>query len=273
MTTPARRPHDESALRRALVGGGSRWTDLAVLPETDSTNAEAAQRARDGAPEGLVVVAEHQRAGRGRLARPWVTPARSGVVVSVVLRPDAVAPQHWTWLPLLAGLAVDATVRDAGVRAGLKWPNDVLADGRKLCGILLERVESGSGPAAVVGIGLNVDLQRDELPVPTATSLALEGATELDRDALLCSLLAHLEALYGPWVEAGGDPRAVREAYRRRCVSIGAHVRIELPDGARVHGTAEDVDPHGRLVVDGTPFGAGDVTHVRATAGWVTPPA
>ncbi|MGB9012205.1 MAG: biotin--[acetyl-CoA-carboxylase] ligase [Aeromicrobium sp.] len=206
-----------------------------------------------------------QTSGRGRLDRSWDSAPGSGLAVSVVLRPDAISPARWVWLPLLVGLAVDATVRDLGVGSGLKWPNDVLVEDRKIAGILLERVQTPIGTAAVVGIGLNVSMSREELPVPQATSLALEGATSTDRTVVLRSLLRNLEALYRAWIVTEGDPAAgIREAYLRRCVTIGSSVRVQMPDGSDLVGAAEAIDDHGRLVVDGHPVSAGDVTHVRA---------
>ncbi|MET0819960.1 MAG: biotin--[acetyl-CoA-carboxylase] ligase [Aeromicrobium sp.] len=259
-----RPPLDAAALRSALTGPGRLWTDVVVTSETGSTNIDAAASARAGAPEGMVHATESQTAGRGRLDRTWSAPAGSSVHVSVVLRPDSVPAARWVWLPLLVGLAVDATVHECGVESGLKWPNDVLVDGRKLAGILLERVETESGPAAVIGVGVNVTLRRDELPVETATSLALEGATETDRTIVIRSLLRNLEALYRAWAASGGDPAAgIRDSYVRRCVTIGQRVRVMLPLDETWVGQATGIDDLGRLLVDGRAISAGDITHLR----------
>lgn len=262
-TTPARPLLDVEELRRVLVVDGGLWTAVEVSATTGSTNADAVAAAVAGAPEGLVVSTEHQVAGRGRLDRRWEAPPRSGLVVSMLLRPDAVALPQWTWLPLLAGIAVDLTARDCGVASGLKWPNDVLVDGRKLCGILVERAEGPAGAAAVLGIGLNLTLTADELPVPTATSFALAGATTTDRGVVLQILLGHVERLYRRWTAAAGDPTVLRADYLQRCVTLGATVQVDLPDGTVLRGRADDVDPLGRLVVAGRAVSAGDVTHVR----------
>ena len=145
-----RPPLRAAALQRALAPDGWR---VEVVPTAGSTNALVADRARAGEPAGLVVVAEEQTAGRGRLDRSWVSPPRAGLTFSVLVRPD-LPPVHWPWLPLLAGLAVAEALRArAGVDAVLKWPNDVLVDGRKACGVLAEVPAPG---AAVLGIGLNV---------------------------------------------------------------------------------------------------------------------
>lgn len=263
-----RAPLDERVLRSALTPPQGPWSAVRVVAETGSTNADAAAWAHAGAPHGAVVTADVQRAGRGRLDRSFVLPPRSGIAVSVVWRPDGVPPAHWVWLPLVAGLALDATLRDLHVVGGLKWPNDVLIDGRKVSGILLERVETAGGPVAVVGIGLNVDLDEDELPVAHATSLRLVGAST-DRSVVLVRLLQHLHAGYEQWVgasRAGGDLGALRDAYRERCDTLGRLVDVSMPDGSVLSGEATDVDAHGRLVVAGTAVSAGDVTHVRPAA-------
>lgn len=259
-----RPPLNADALRTALVGPGGLWTDVVVTRSTTSTNADLAVAAAQGAPEGTIHTTDLQTGGRGRLDRSWEAPAGSGLAVSVLLRPDRVPAGNWVWLPLLVGLAVDATVNAFGVEAGLKWPNDVLVGDRKLAGILLERVETPSGPAAVVGIGLNTTLRADEIPVDTATSLAIEGATETDRTIVLRSLLRNLESLYVAWRASEGDPGAgIRDSYARRCRTIGQQVRVSLPDGSVLEGEASALDDLGRLVVNGRAVSAGDVTHVR----------
>lgn len=258
-------------------GGRVRWR-LEVLEELPSTNAYVADRARDGEAEGLVVAAEHQSAGRGRLTRSWVTPPRAALTFSVLLAPDEVPLQRWPWLPLLAGLAVaEGVERAAGVGVRLKWPNDVLADEagteRKVAGILVERVERpGSGPrgqgVAVVGAGLNVTTTRAELPVPTATSLALAGATSTDRSALLRAVLEAFARRYDAWCASAGG--GVRPSYVRACGTLGREVRVALPAGGCLVGRAVDVDEEGRLLVDDGSrvhvLGAGDVVHVRPAA-------
>ena len=239
-----RPPLRAAALSRALEHDGWR---VEVLDRAASTNAVVAERARAGEPHGLVVVAEEQTAGRGRLDRSWVSPPRAGLTFSVLLRPEG----PLGWVPLLGGLGVVRALRDqAGLDAVLKWPNDVLVGNRKACGLLAEAVDG----AVVLGIGLNVTTRADELPVATATSLALEGATTTDRDTVLRAVLRALAGALGDRDTTG---------YRQACATIGRRVRVELPGGASVEGTAEDVDEQGRLVVDGTPFAAGDVVHLR----------
>jgi BirA family biotin operon repressor/biotin-[acetyl-CoA-carboxylase] ligase len=254
------------------------WDEVRVVPETGSTNADLLLEARAGVPEGAVLVAERQTAGRGRLDRAWQAPAGTALTFSVLLRPD-LPGTRLGWLPLLAGVAVvDAVNRLAAVDAGLKWPNDLLvrpADGRlpygKCAGILAE----AASDAVVLGIGLNVTQSADELPEPVdprayrPTSLALAGSPGIDRMALLGTLLESLADHYHRWVEAGGDPvvTGIAPAYRRACLTIGRDVAVSLPGAAELLGRATDVDDDGRLVVV-TPAGpralaAGDVLHVR----------
>ena len=194
---------DGPALAAALTrDDGGLWRSLEVVGEIGSTNAELARAAADGAPEGTVLVAEHQAAGRGRLDRTWTSPPRAGLTVSFLLRPDVPAARRG-WLPLLTGVALAESVAEVtGVLPSLKWPNDLLArDGRKLAGILAE----SSGTAVVVGVGLNVSATVDELP-ETATSLArITGAT-VDRAPVLLGFLRAVERRYRRWTEHLGDP-------------------------------------------------------------------
>lgn len=240
---------------------------IEVIDEAPSTNAVVAERARAGAPEGLVVVADHQTAGRGRLDRTWQTPPGTAVTFSMLLRPT-VPTQSWPWLPLLTGYAVDKAIKARGLDVGVKWPNDVLVGDRKVAGILVERVETATGPAAVVGVGLNVSMREDELPVPQATSLAIETGEAPDRTEVLLEVLSAIREAYDTW-QVGGDLAAKRlhESYAKACVTVGRDVRVDLPDGAVLQGRATGVDPTGRLVVataDGERHvGAGDVVHVR----------
>ena len=236
-----------------------------VVDATPSTNVLVAERARSGAEEGLVVVAEHQTSGRGRLDRSWETPARAALTFSVLLRP-AVAPAEWPWLPLMTGYAVGRALREAGFEAGVKWPNDVLIGDRKVAGILVERVETGAGPAAVVGVGINVSTTREELPIEAATSLAIEAGTAPDRTDILLWVLGALREEYDAWQAGGAAP--LHAAYLRSCATVGRDVQVALPGGGALTGRATGIDPGGRLVVAGpdgeVAVGAGDVVHVRS---------
>lgn len=270
-------PLDRATLADDLLRAAGLWQRIDVVGSTGSTNADLAAAARDGALGGTVLVADHQSAGRGRLGRTWTAPPGSGVAISVLLRPE-VALERWTWLPLLAGVAVsDALRQTTGLPADVKWPNDVLVGDRKLCGVLAERVETPTGPAVVLGMGINVHLGADELPVPTATSVDLAraelgaGGVPVSRTAVASSVLRCLERDLRRWEEvsavAEGDPDAVAVAYRERCSTLGRQVRVSLSDGSVLEGTARDVDAYGRLLLDTSGgrqvLGAGDVVHLR----------
>ncbi|WP_037575641.1 biotin--[acetyl-CoA-carboxylase] ligase [Phaeacidiphilus oryzae] len=273
-----RPPLREAALRRALVREGGLWSALTVLPRTGSTNTDLAAQARSGAPAGAVLLADEQTAGRGRLDRAWAAPPRSGIHCSFLLRPTAPLTR-WGWLPLLTGVAAaGALSRAAELDVRLKWPNDLLVpvggEERKLGGILAEAVSGGpaseEGDGVVIGVGVNVSLTAEELPVPTAGSLKLAGSAHLDRDTLVRMVLREFADRYRAWEEAGGDPdgSGLREAYLERCATIGRTVRVELPGDRELRGEAVSVDDDGRLVVragDGAEeaVGAGDVVHVR----------
>lgn len=270
-------PIERSTLVAELVDADSLWTRVDVVAETGSTNADLAQAAREGAPMGSVLVADHQSAGRGRMGRTWTAPPGTSVALSVLVRPE-VSTERWTWLPLLAGLAVSDGIRqETDLPADLKWPNDVMLLGRKVCGVLAERVETTEGPAVVIGLGINVHLSADQLPVPTATSLALTLAdlgvpgVPVHRTGLISTTLRSLERILRRWEEvadvAGVGAEGLALAYRERCATLGREVRVSLSDGSAVEGVARDVDASGRLVVD-TPdgprtFAVGDVVHLR----------
>ena len=264
---------DEARLREALLRGDGPWTDLQVVDEVGSTNLDLAARARRGAPSGSVVIANFQSAGRGRQGRTWSAPPGSAVAVSVLLHPVDVAPVRWGWLPLLAGLGVaEGLRRYPGAQAWLKWPNDVLIGEGKVAGILAERIDSPRGPAVVIGFGVNVHLTVADLPVPTATSLALQASDSaprgpLSRTEVVRSCLTALGALYLSWQEGQTD-EALAASYRERCATLGRRVRVELVGHPPMEGVATDVDSGGRLVVrTGSRVqvvGAGDVIHLRS---------
>jgi BirA family transcriptional regulator, biotin operon repressor / biotin---[acetyl-CoA-carboxylase] ligase len=257
MTLP-RLPLDVSALAAAVRPP---WTRIDVVELTQSTNADLL-----GAPAGSVLLAEHQTAGRGRLDRTWVAPARSSVIMSVALRPLA-PPSTWGWLSLLTGVALCDVLGEAAV---LKWPNDVqLGPNRgKTAGILVQ----AQGDAVVIGVGLNVSTTRDELPVDTATSLAIEGLGQ-DRTQLAIALLGALGDRFLQWQQAAGDAEAcgLLSDYTALCSSIGQEVTVTGTDGSTRSGQALGVDAGGRLrlVVDGAEqvVAAGDVHHLRPISG------
>jgi BirA family transcriptional regulator, biotin operon repressor / biotin---[acetyl-CoA-carboxylase] ligase len=269
--TPVGESLDAASLRRAALRPDGLWREIEVVPSTGSTNADLLARALAGEPEGVVLAAEVQTAGRGRMGRTWVSPPSAALTFSLLIRPDVPAARRG-WLPLLTGVAVAAAVTEVtGVQARLKWPNDLLAGEAKFAGILAE----AAGDAVVVGIGLNVSTQPAELPSPgpgalPATSLRAAGATVLDRAGLLLAILVRFERWYQAWRQAGGDPdrSGLREAYVSWSATIGRAVRAELPGGQALSGPAAGVDSDGRLLVRVSsgaevPVAAADVVHLR----------
>jgi BirA family biotin operon repressor/biotin-[acetyl-CoA-carboxylase] ligase len=215
-----------------------------------STNDEAMRLAAEAAPEGTVVVADVQAAGRGRLGRTWVAEPGTSLLASWIVRPASTA-DRWPLLTLAAGVAVVETVRSLGVDVTLKWPNDVRAGGRKLAGIL---GEAGAG-FVVVGLGLNV--RQDMFPPELeATSLLLERTRPIGRATLLKAILER----FAPYA---GDPVAALEPYRSMCDTIGRRVRVDRSGAPALEGTAEAVGDRGELIVDGIAVAAGDVVHLR----------
>ncbi|WP_208012556.1 biotin--[acetyl-CoA-carboxylase] ligase [Cellulomonas shaoxiangyii] len=285
--THARPPLEVSALRALLLAPAGPLARLDVVDATASTNADvvaALRREPVAWPHASLLVADHQTHGRGRTGRTWLTPARSALTCTFVARPRS-GPETYGWLPLLAGLGTVRALRaTTGVRAVLKWPNDVLVDlgpdaddlegwgtARKVAGILAEVVpDAGPGPAVAVGIGVNVDQAADELPVPWATSLALAGARDTARSTVLTALVGALDEVASRWAEGGGDAAAtgLADEVAAVCATLGRAVAVELPDGSTLRGTARRLDADGALVVadgDGRErtVHAGDVRHVR----------
>ncbi|MDM4762735.1 biotin--[acetyl-CoA-carboxylase] ligase [Galbitalea sp. SE-J8] len=244
---------------------------LVVLPHTGSTNDDL--RALAAEPDAVpftAVVTGDQRAGRGRRGRDWSAPAGRSLAISVLLAPATPASG---WIPLVAGLAVVEAVRavlPADAVVALKWPNDPQVSGRKVSGVLAELLPDGR---VVVGAGINLALGAEELPTPVSTSLLLEGATlagDALADAVLSGYLRALRALAARLDAARGDAGAagIRALLLEECATVGRAVRVELPDGSALHGTATGIDADGRLLVapDGAPeraVAAGDVTHLR----------
>ena len=259
-----RPPLNAAELRRGL----DFYSSLDLVDKTGSTNADLLARAGDPAADRSVLIAEHQETGRGRHSRTWVSPPQAQIALSILLRLPGVDPAVMGWLPLLTGIAVADAVRSVSkVDATLKWPNDVLIDGRKVAGILAE-VAPTSVPAVVVGLGLNVTLTEDELPVPQATSLQLAGAEVTDRTSLARAILREFASRFSAWQDAGWSTTDLAAAYRQRCGTLGAQVKAELPGGAVLTGNARDIDDQGRLLIaveggDTTAVSAGDVTHLR----------
>lgn len=252
-------------------------THLLVLDETGSTNDVLLARAAE-LPEFAVVLTTNQTSGRGRMGRQWVAPPGQTLAASVLLRPrlpagEPLALEHFGWLPLLAGVAMTRAVSAlVGEGVGLKWPNDVQIDGAKVSGLLAELLPTGDG--VVMGSGVNLEIPADALPTPTSTSLALHGVRQRGDelvDAVLGGYLENLRRLYRELLQVGADAAASGLAGEvdEWCTTLGREVRVELPGGDRLLGTAVGIDATGRLQVKRASDGrlvavaAGDVTHLR----------
>ena len=277
---------DLERIRTALADD---FTTIDFVEKTGSTNTDLMQAIN--VANGTVLLADEQLSGKGRLGRTWTAPAGSQVIFSVLLLPESL--EHLGTLPLAAGLAVTDSIEGTV----LKWPNDVHIDGNKLCGILAEagpvgqafkaapkteltKVEvgkaevnkaevnkaevnkavGGAAPSArvVVGMGINVTLTREDLPIEKATSLALEGR-DTDRTELAITVLKNLRRRIVQWENQ--DPQLLRD-YRAVCSSLGQEVRLETPSGD-VTGHVDEIGEDGRIMVAGEYYSAGDVTHLR----------
>ena len=239
-----------------------RTPDIVRLAETDSTNERVLALARDGAPAWTAVVADSQTAGRGRGGRAWASPPGVALYFSVLLRP-ALAPDALPLATLAAGIAVAEAVRErTGLPAGLKWPNDLLVNGRKAAGILCE-AEAGAGgaPAAIAaGIGINVNTPAGALParpIFPATSLAAEAGRAFDREALLQGCLAALRRAVAR-LEGPDGAAATIARFNELDALRGAAVAVALPDGTTARGTVRGAAPSGALLLD-TPAGPREI--------------
>lgn len=241
---------------------------IVFTPSSPSTNAElrAASTGRPAEwPHLSVLLTDDQTAGRGRLDRTWVTPAGTALAISVLLRSLPSASTARGWIPLVAGVAMaDAVAAQLpGRHVGVKWPNDVLVDGDKICGILAE----ATSDAVIVGAGVNTAMAVEHLPVPTATSFAALGV-DVDADRLIADYVRGLGEGIAALAETDDAVASgMFDAVTRRCLTIGQAVTVSLPGGAQLRGTARALDADGRLVVttvDGEhAVAAGDVVHVR----------
>ena len=240
------------------------------VPETGSTNTDLIAKSAQ-LSDFSVKVAGFQNAGRGRSGRQWLAPAGSSLFVSVLLKPQNVPASKFSWLPLLAGLAMNRAVSDliAPARSSLKWPNDVLVGEQKISGVLSELLPDLSG--VVIGAGLNVSQEQGDLPIESATSLRLQGAHTLEHDQVLARYLGHLKDLYQRFVANQGDAVAsgLRFSVIEECGTINRRVKAIMPGDTEVLGEAVGIDDSGRVILlrkdsgQVFPVAAGDIVHLR----------
>jgi BirA family biotin operon repressor/biotin-[acetyl-CoA-carboxylase] ligase len=247
-----RAPLDQSQIAAPL----SQYWRVSVLDLTTSTQDDLIKKISSGdALNGDVIVANFQSAGRGRLDRTFLAPASTALLFSIYLTPQR-AKTEWGFLPLLVGLSISETLNEFNPVLSIKWPNDLLINERKLGGI----ISRAEGDGVVIGIGINVSMRREELPIPTATSLGLEGFSNLDRNHLISLILSAIESDFTQW-DAGNSLVA---RYQGLSASIGSDLRIELPGGKEIQSKALSVDELGRLhLEDGHIVSVGDVIHLR----------
>lgn len=237
-----------------------------------STNTEAVRQAQQGAAEGVTISAGEQTAGRGRLDRVWISPPGAGLYASVILRPRF-SPNFWSLIPLMAALAVrDTLAETCGLDVDIKWPNDILVNERKLCGILAETVETPSGRAAIVGIGINLTSQSfpEELR-ELATSLEDATKTTISADELLPSLLRAVGNRYVQLETDQGRRELVDDWMAHSTYAFGKRIFV-TSDDERFSGITRGLESDGALRVE-TETGeirtvrSGDVTSLRGTEG------
>ena len=245
-----------AALDKALINSlVTQYWRVSVVDVTASTQSALMTRVNAGKVKpGDVITANFQRAGRGRMSRTFEAPKNSALLFSFYIKPQR-KKDDWGWIALLAGVSVAQSLSKYG--ATVKWPNDILINDRKVSGLIAEI----SGDGVVVGIGINVGMTSQELPVPTATSLAIEGAVDLDRNHLLPDLLTQFEANFTRW-DQGDD--SIVELYKSLSSTLGSRVQIHYPNDLIEKGVAVGISPRGELILDsGTHVHAGDVVHLR----------
>jgi len=248
--------------------GGTRFTTVRTYAELESTNTALVEEARRGAPEGLVVVADHQTGGRGRLGRTWSAQPGTALLVSVLLRPPLPIDEVPVVL-MAAGLAAcDGVEAAAGFRPGLKWPNDLVMGDSKLAGLLTEAT-GGSDPGVVLGLGINVGAAAYPAELAAAATSCEEVASRpVDRGDLLVAFLTALESRYATALAAGGRETTLA-AYRSDSATLGRRVRVELTSGRALEGNASRLADDGQLVVVDDAgsehfVNVGDVKHLRS---------
>lgn len=259
----------DPAVLSACLTNRSFGHQIEVLRSTTSTQEDARRLAEEGAPEGTLVIAEEQTGGRGRMGKKFYSPFGKGIWMSLILRPTQ--PLHLTQqLTLLTGVAVRrAILKTTGIEAGIKWPNDLLIDGKKVCGILLESAnEDDFVRYCIAGIGISVNLKEEDYPdelKSIATSLRMASGHNINRNELICSILNEMESLYGLYNEQGFEP--IASLWEASSVTMNREVCVQSPKGV-MNGTAAGLHPSGALLVrneDGelTPVFSGDITLQR----------
>ena len=244
--------------RKAITGEISHYWRVSVVEITGSTQDDLYHRATTS--EGVsksVIAAEYQSSGRGRLDRTFIAPATSALTFSLYIEPK-VEKEEWSFLTLLTGISIceALTLIDPKISIGLKWPNDLIIGEKKVGGIIAQATDKG----VVIGIGINVEMSHEELPVENATSLAIQGFANLNRNAIMSAILNHIEVNFQVW-ELG---QSFIDQYRQLSVSIDKEVEVTLPGGALIRSKAVGISESGALLLEnGEAVTVGDVVHLR----------
>ena len=245
-------------LNKSIIDANiSQYWRVSVVDLTASTQSDLAELVNSSvAKSGEVIAAEFQSNGRGRLDRTFEAPPQSALLFSFYIAPKR-ARSDWSFISFLAALAMREVITENLVEnTSLKWPNDILIGDKKVAGLLAQQI----GDGVIIGIGLNVAMGADELPVPTATSLALAGSNNLDRNLLLSAFLNQFAEIFKEW-DSGGD---FLEKYRQVCSTLGRQVRVEVLGRDSIEAEAVAISAQGALILsDGTEVNVGDVVHLR----------
>ena len=245
-----------AALDKSLINSlVTQYWRVSLVDVTASTQTDLAALARSGkAKPGDVIAANYQSAGRGRLSRTFEAPKNSALLFSFYIEPKR-KKDDWGWIALIAGVSVAQALDE--VKATVKWPNDILVNEKKISGLIAEIVGNG----VVIGIGINVGMSSEELPVLTATSLEIEGVSDTNRNQILAKVLSQFESNFNTWDE--GD-NSIAQIYTSLSSTLGTKVQIHYPNEKIEKGTAVAISPRGELVLDtGSHVQAGDVVHLR----------
>ena len=241
----------------------TKWAGRTLMfyDQTDSTNVQAVREVENGAPHGTLIVADRQTAGKGRRGRGWESPADTNIYFTLVLKPDF-TPDRASMLTIVMAYSVNkAMQQEAGLHCGIKWPNDIVVNGRKVCGILTEmKVAQGRICHVVIGVGINVGKQ--EFPAELsekATCLEEACGAEVSRSSLLARIMKAFEEDYKTFIDCG-NLRGLLDGYNQALVNRGAEVRVLDPKG-EYEGTALGITENGELLVE---TGNGEVVEVYA---------
>jgi BirA family biotin operon repressor/biotin-[acetyl-CoA-carboxylase] ligase len=245
-------------LNKSIIDANiSQYWRVSVVDLTASTQSDLAELVNASvAKSGEVIAADFQSAGKGRLDRNFDAPPQSALLFSFFLKPKR-ARSDWSFISFLAAIAMHNVIsKEIKDKVSLKWPNDILIGEKKVAGLLAQQI----GDGVIVGIGLNVGMGADELPVPTATSLSLAGSNNLDRNLLLSAFLNCFSDIFKVW-DSGGD---FIENYRQLSSTLGRQVRVEVLGRDSIEAEAVSITAQGALILsNGTEVNVGDVVHLR----------